>query len=422
MRVLPAALLLMLVVILIRLYLGLEYAPSGLPDHRIGIRVVNGVGEFYDRQTSKRFVPRGNNYIRLTHHIENGQIVLSHSTFDPGLYDPSRSSLALTQMHQHGYNVVRVFLNSAALGAPDGGLSHAYLMNVADFLKLAAQNEVYVIVTQDWLPGGKYGDVLNQECCALFEASNLLHLSRAGADAFEMFYTDFINALHGLNARTDVILSYELNNELYYDNDLPPLSLSSGKVTAVNYKTYEMSTPAVGDQMIAETMPYWINSVRGAILYRDPTALVSVGFFEPQKPNPGDVDQRLSVSAPAIWSSMADFIDLHTYRLPLDPNDPNQEMMAQMQSFGMLGMLEKPIIMGEFGIEHLVGTTAQAAVHLAAWQIESCAFGFDGWLLWTWDLSTTDDPNAKYFYALEGQGAINAALAPTSRPDPCSWE
>lgn len=66
MRLIPAALLIMLLVILIRLYLGLEYAPSGLPDHRIGIRVVNGVGEFYDRKTNKKFVPRGNNYIRLS--------------------------------------------------------------------------------------------------------------------------------------------------------------------------------------------------------------------------------------------------------------------------------------------------------------------------------------------------------------------
>jgi hypothetical protein len=64
-RVLPATILMMLLVIMIRLYLGPQYAPSGLPDHRIGIRVANGVGEFYDRTTNQRFVPRGNNYIRL---------------------------------------------------------------------------------------------------------------------------------------------------------------------------------------------------------------------------------------------------------------------------------------------------------------------------------------------------------------------
>jgi len=421
-RLIPVALLMMLVVILIRLYLGLEYAPSGLPDHRIGIRVVNGVGEFYDRKTNQEFTPRGNNYIRLSQKIENGQTVLYHSTFDSGVYDHARYALSLSQMHQHGYNVVRVFLNHAAMGAPGGGLSQPYVANVADFLQLAAQNEVYVILTHDWLPNGKYSDELNKECCTLFDSSNLLRLSRAGAKAYQLFYTDFINALDALNARTDAIFSYELSNELYFDNDRPPLSLPSGLVTAVNFKTYDMSSPADKDKMIAESMPYWINSIRGAILYLDPTALVSVGFMSPQEPSPGDTDQRLSVSAPAIWDSMADFIDLHTYLLPADPSDPGQVMKKEMESFGMIGMLEKPIIMGEFGAEHILGSSNTAALHLVAWQVESCQFGFDGWMLWTWDLSQTEDPNNKYFTALDGQGAIDLSLATTSRPDPCSWE
>src|SRR3972149_4062755 len=141
----------MLVVILTRLYLGLEYAPSGLPDHRIGIRVVNGGGEFYDRKTNQEFVARGNNYIRLSQKVENGQAVLYPSPFDPGVYDQARSAGALSQMHQQAYNVVRVFLNHAAMGAPGGGLSQPYVTNVTDFLQLAAQNEVYVILTHDWV-------------------------------------------------------------------------------------------------------------------------------------------------------------------------------------------------------------------------------------------------------------------------------
>jgi hypothetical protein len=144
--------------------------------------------------------------------------------------------------------------------------------------------------------------------------------------------------------------------------------------------------------------------------------------MSPHKPGPGDQDQRLSVAAPAIWDSMADFIDLHTYSLPADPSDPGLVMKKEMESFGMIGMLEKPIIMGEFGAEHILGSSNTAALHLVAWQVESCQFGFDGWLLWTWDLSQTEDPNNKYFTALDGQGAIGLSLATTSRPDPCSWE
>jgi hypothetical protein len=97
-------------------------------------------------------------------------------------------------------------------------------------------------------------------------------------------------------------------------------------------------------------------------------------------------------------------------------------MKAQMKDFGMIGMKAKPIIMGEFGAEQTLGSSTNAAAHLVQWQIESCQFGFDGWLLWTWDLTQSEDPNNKYFTAVDGSGEIGYALAPFGRSDPCSWE
>src|ERR671925_1385848 len=37
--------------------------PPAQAEHRIGVRQVNGVGEFYDKQTNEKFVPRGANYV-----------------------------------------------------------------------------------------------------------------------------------------------------------------------------------------------------------------------------------------------------------------------------------------------------------------------------------------------------------------------
>src|SRR2546421_16894 len=75
------------------------------PEHRIGVRVVNGIGEFYDRVTGQKFVPRGNNYIRLGPQTDlSGRRVVYHSTFDPGSYNPSRAEAALERMHVDGYN------------------------------------------------------------------------------------------------------------------------------------------------------------------------------------------------------------------------------------------------------------------------------------------------------------------------------
>ena len=50
-------------------------------------------------------------------------------------------------------------------------------------------------------------------------------------------------------------------------------------------------------------------------------------------------------------------------------------------------------------------------------QIAGCGYGLKGWLLWTWD---TPQAATDVWNATDGDGSINNALSPTSRPDPCS--
>ncbi len=164
--------------------------------------------------------------------------------------------------------------------------------------------------------------------------------------------------------------------------------------------------------MVKENLVYWIDGMRAAILKSDPTALVSVGFFHPQLPNPSRIgDPRLAVTEPAIWQSTADFIDLHAY--------PGYDLnlTQYLENFGLNGMEEKPIIMGEFGGEvSRFASVDSAAQRFVDWQVESCDDGFDGWIFWTWDLDEQPDfLNAK----LDG-GKIEQALSPVLRPDPCA--
>ena len=51
----------------------------------------------------------------------------------------------------------------------------------------------------------------------------------------------------------------------------------------------------------------------------------------------------------------------------------------------------------------------------SAGQIESCRYGFDGWLLWTWDTEDT----LGFWNALSQGSEIEKVLAPVNRPDPC---
>jgi hypothetical protein len=374
--------------------------------------VVTGTGEFYDRVTGERFVPRGNNFARLApQRREDGSTQTYHSVFDPGEYDPVDVAGHLARMHAEGYNVVRVFVSQNTIGAPAGGLSPEYMENVADFLRLAGENGIYVILTQDWLPGGTYGAAIGQDCCDLFNFNNAQNLPAGAVKAYQLYYADFIDTLRTIGAHTDYIFSYELRNEFYFDANYPPLSLASGNVRTANGNTYDMSSSAEKSKMLDENVSYWINSIREAILEIDPSALVSIGFFVPQAPNPARRgDARLSVTEPAIWNSEADFIDLHAY--------PGAELNLRqhVENFGLKGMQEKPVILGEFGANiHSYPSAESAARALMDWQIESCEYGFDGWLLWTWDL-----PEQHEFYnALSGSGEIDAALAPAKRPDPC---
>jgi hypothetical protein len=72
-------------------------------EHRIGIRVVEGVGEYYDRQTGEKFMPRGNNYIRLAEqHSPSGETISYHSTFNLRLYDPPPLTLTPTGIQISG--------------------------------------------------------------------------------------------------------------------------------------------------------------------------------------------------------------------------------------------------------------------------------------------------------------------------------
>ncbi len=393
--------------------------PAPIPaEHRIGVRVVDGVGEFFDRLSGEKFIPRGSNFIRVNQQqgVNGGAFYIYHSTFNVGRYDAATAEEELRRMHELGYNVVRVFLNggckSECIGDAAGGISKAYVANLVDFMNKARTYGIFVLLTTDGEPGTKYYiDLLDTTWSVDFEGNNKSFFTGGGVLVAKRFWQDLIKALQDQQAPMDVIFAYELRNELFFESNIPPLNYTSGMITTVNGKTYDMRSIPDNWLMIEENLVYWIDTVRAAILQRDPTALVTVGFFIPQAPNrarPGD--PRLSVTEPAVWESQADFIDLHLY-----PGF-GLNMQQHAENFGIIGMLEKPIIMGEFGAnKDVYRSVAAAADALTDWQVDSCLYGFDGWLTWTWDL-----PGDYQFYnALENEGTISQALAPGNMPDPC---
>jgi len=389
-----------------------DEVPKG--EHRIGVRVVGGTSEFYDRASGTKFVPRGNNYVRLIPLRDaSGNERASHATFDAGRYDAERMDQALAHMHADGYNMVRMFLSEDSMGDQRLGLSPAYLKNVADALERAKSNGMFVFFTFQWLPKSrKYASLLQPDCCDRFSFSNLYMLSPGGVNAEKSFFDDFIAGLRALGAPMDAIFAYELRNEVFFEEDHTPLTLTSGTITTANGKAYDMADAAQKQRMIDENLVFWIDEERAEILAKDPTALVGVGFFAPQLPNAFRVkDTRYVSSRPAIWNSHADFIDLHAYP------GRNLTLAQYSENFGMKGNPPRPVIMGEFGATTDTYPGAKAAANgLVAWQRESCRQGYSGWILWTWD----SDEQERFFNGMRDGGIIEKALAPATRPDPCS--
>ncbi len=391
-----------------------------LAPHRIGVRSgAADFAEFFDRTTGDVFTPRGNNYIRLANLIAfDGGPYYYHSTFDVGHYDAERAETALGSMAGYGYNAVRVWLNgccTTSIGAAAGGLSAAYVANLADFLERARRYGIYVILTTDWVPSlGGYTD--HYAGCSQFAYYNLVNLCAGGVAANVAFFHDVAQALVDQGAPLDAILAYELRNEYYYDSDQQPLSWSAGEVTTANGRTYEMGSPASRQQMMDDGLVYFTDQVRAAILAVDPTALVTVGFFWPQTPNPSRLgDPRWIEVYPAMAGSTADFVDIHGYAIP------GEITVSQLiENYKLAGhQQEKPVMMGEFGaFKFSYPSITDAAAVLRDWMVQTCASQVKGWLLWTWD---TEEPEQvpPLWTAMSGDGSINRSLAPAFRRDPC---
>ncbi len=300
-------------------------------------------------------MPRGANLIRLGGY---------HNTFNPASYDAEDLDAQLARMASGGYNVVRVFHDHGSGGLGGNATTHgAYMDNVADFLRMAKAHGLYVMFAQDWLPDG-YGFDSDPG----IDGINALYLSAGGVAANARFFGDFVDELIARGAPLDAVWAYELRNELYFEAEQAPFNARSGQVTTANGVTYDLADASERTRLLEDGLVYWIDQVRAAILSRDPTALVAVGFFQPQTPNPTRLgDTRLIETGAAILRSTADFIDLHAY-----PGDLTFGKLVE--NYKLPPVTDKPVVMGEYGAFHEFYPTAADAVQaLITWQAEACA-------------------------------------------------
>ena len=286
--------------------------------HRIQVRVVNGVGEFYDSVTGEKFVPRGMNYNRF---LRSANGAINDNVLSTTRYDPETVEKDFTAMRALGFNVIRIMLETCGphengcITDASGRLNPAYFVNVADFLERAKAHGLYVMVSSNTLPDDGYWinatAALQDE---YFQSGANEFLNPKTFPIYVDYWEFVIRALIEANAPLDAIWAYELRQEQHFDWNYAPFNLSQGLITTANGKTYNLAETDAKARLHDEGLVYWADTLRSAIRDLDPTALVTVGFFVPNEPYPvrGD-DQRLVRTAYFLRNASVDFVDLHHY-------------------------------------------------------------------------------------------------------------
>jgi len=394
-------------------------APAGTVAHRIGIRRVYGLAEFFDTQTGEHFIPRGVNYFYLVQALAHYE----DRVFGVDVYDRTRVQTDFQRLSAAGFNTVRMFLDSCSSGPgciaiEDGqGLNPAYLDNIVDVMHLAKENGLYLLLTSNDLPDqGGYAELANQGSNEQFAGyRNAYYLTQPGIQAHRNYWSDLLNGLVAREASFDAVLGWQLLNEQWYFRDQPPFSLDEGALTVANGQTYDLSDPAQKQALAVDGMVYYIDQIRQVILAADPTALITMGFFVPDYPNPArEGDFRYVETAPLLTRAALDFFDFHTY--------PTGELtLAEYaQNFGLDSRLVAPALMGEVGA-FVWGYPAveSAAATIQDWIADSCAFGFDGWLYWGYYRAPEAVGDATWSFT-DANGFLMNALAPLNQPNACA--
>jgi hypothetical protein len=386
-------------------------------EHRIGVRQGSNGAEFYDRLTGEPFVPRGMNYNRFLR-SEDGS--LNDNVLSTTRYDPAAVDADFAAMHALGFNVVRIMLETCGfypngcITTASGRLNPEYFANLADFLERAKAHELFVMVASNTLPDDGYWinatAALQDE---YFQSGANEYLNPLTMPIYADYWGAVVSAIIEAGAPLDAIWAYELRQEHLFDWNYAPFNLDEGLITTANGETYDLAEPGAKERIVDEGLVYWADSMRNTIRELDPTALVTVGFFVPNEPNPvrGD-DPRLVRTAYFLRNATVDFVDLHHYRG--NGVDDNQVW----ENFGLTGVDDMPIVLGEQGaIRDWYSSEDRAAAAVLGLEVEACRVGFDGFLVWAW----RGDLSRDIWWASEGEGLIARVVSPTERPDPCAY-
>jgi len=396
------------------------FAGSAFGMDRIGVRAVDGEGEFVNTATGETFTPRGVNYVDF----QSAGYFMQDRALATDVFDPDRIDEAFVLLRQYGYNTVRLFFDLCnegpacitQKGVP--GLNPAYLDNLAHFTRLAAARDIHVLFTSNDIPDhGGYGAVANRDAGDMVDGYRNAHFMTAGGIAsFSAYWGDLMDGLNARDMVWEAVLGWSILNEQWIFKDQKPWSLGHGVFVNGTGQSYDLSDPDQKRAALSDNLVAISETVRNIVRDADPDALVTMGFFAPQFPNETGIGGDWYVDTqPLLARAPLDFFDFHAY------TDMDIGIAAQAENFGMPHHRDKPVIMGEVGSSPFFIPRVETALRAEQiWMADSCVEGFDGWLHWGYyPFPPGVDQHPPYTFLSHGRKLL-VGLSPAVRLDPCS--
>ena len=357
--------------------------------------VVRG-GQFVIRETGEPFRPVGFNYIRLF----NEQRTADHDNFSRDGYDASEHEIMLQRLAANGFNTVRVFINFQAgevIERRDSTeLSAAYLDNVTDFLARAKTHGVYVMLSMRGHPDLPRYARLRGASDGIVIGENRRFLRSGWIHAKTQYMQDFLTEIAGRNAPAlSAVFAVDLQNEVCLYPGQKPFSLTEGKFTAPDGRTYDLATQK--QELADRAAIHYINECADAIHKVFPGVLVNVNVFTYAavgRSGPGDFHEdsagwrnRVPFRPLAIVRSRADMVDVHFYPSTLDHYQQDLKSIEFEELTSAAKAAGKPLIAGEFGLfkSQFNDDFDAACQFLQHDWLPVLNQDWQGWLYWTYD-------------------------------------
>ncbi|WP_428376775.1 hypothetical protein [Lichenicoccus sp.] len=384
----------------------------------LGAGNVLGQGAFISRATGVRIILRGNDFATIVQD--------AHQTLQPGVFSLPAVALAFTNMHNSGYNFVRITLDCTDLmtskGVTGAGFSAGFLGNLVTLLATARQHGLYVVLTMSDLPLNYRALVVNDPRVG---SGNADVMNPSSVSARASFWVNLLAAIKPHEAAYSAIIGLDIRNEATLSVSAAaaasaPFSASTGAY-AFNGRSYSLAMSTTRQALADDETKGFLDVIARAIKIYDSQMLVGLSIYTPSASGRpafnGLAKDNANAGYPlaplAILQSNADFLDLHTYPSGSSYSIDTDFASAQLSSAVAYA---KPLYIGEYGaLKLLYPTTALARSVLVAQIAGACRYGFSGFALYTWDGVATGVWNA-----VESNGSINAAVSPAGLPVPCA--